>query len=68
MDLTGKIVAVLDAKSGRSSKTGILNHIFQDDNGRDLRDLLHVSILKCHGKIQNRRSYIKKILKGEYIW
>jgi len=35
-------------------------HIFMDDNGRDLRDLLHISILKCHGLTQNRRFYIKK--------
>ena len=35
-------------------------HIFMDDNGRDLRDLLHVSILKCHGVTQDRRFYIEK--------
>ena len=35
-------------------------HIFVDENGRDLKDLLHVSILKYHGVIQDRRFYIKK--------
>ena len=35
-------------------------HIFIDDNGRDLRDLLHVSILKCHGEVQENRFYIRK--------
>lgn len=35
-------------------------HIFVDENGRDLKELLHVSILKYHGVIQNRRFYIKK--------
>ena len=35
-------------------------HIFMDDNGRDLRDLLHVSILKCHGEVQDNRFYVHK--------
>ena len=35
-------------------------HIFVDENGRDLKELLHVSILKYHGVIQDRRFYIKK--------
>ena len=35
-------------------------HIFMDDNGRDLRGLLHVNILKCHGVTQDRRFYIEK--------
>lgn len=35
-------------------------HIFMDDNGRDLRDLLHVSILKCHGEVQKNRFYVRK--------
>ena len=38
-------------------------HIFVDENGRDLKDLLHVSILKYHGVIQNRRFYKKKSIK-----
>lgn len=39
-------------------------HIFIDDNGRDLKDLLHVSILKCHGVIQDKRFYISKSVIG----
>ena len=35
-------------------------HVFVDVNGRDLRDLLHVSILKCHGEIQDTRFYVRK--------
>ena len=35
-------------------------HIFVDENGRDLKELLHVNILKYHGVIQDRRFYIKK--------
>ena len=42
-------------------------HIFVDENGRDLRDLLHVSILKCHGELQDRRFYIKKNLKSSNL-
>ena len=35
-------------------------HVSLDENGRDLRDLLHVSILKCHGEIQDTRFYVHK--------
>ena len=35
-------------------------HVFVDENGRDLRDLLHVSILKCHGEIQDKRFFVCK--------
>ena len=58
-----------DSRLGEYSDTVIalcnysLYKVFRDERGLDLSGLLHVSILKCHGKSDNRSFYIKK----EYV-
>lgn len=35
-------------------------HITMDNSGRNISDLLHVAILKCHGETQDNRFYVSK--------